>query len=167
VIRPMRSSDLAAVAALAQQRRRQYESFQPQFWRVAEDAVAVHTPFLEQMTLEDDAVALVAEGGVDDICGFVIGRLVPPPPVYDPGGPSGFIDDFAVAQDDQWPTVGRDLMQHAAEALRQRGAVQLVVVCGHLDEAKRATLTAAGLSLAAEWYVSSLEKVQLRRRDQP
>jgi GNAT superfamily N-acetyltransferase len=160
----MRCDDVATVARLAQQRRQQYAKYEPQFWRIADDALAVHTSFIERMVADEDVVTLVAAGADDDLIGFVIGQLVPPPPVYDPGGPSGFIDDFVVAAEEQWPTVGRDLLQHAAEALRSRGAVQVVVVCGHLDEAKRGAMAAAGLSLASEWYVGPAEAVGTKRR---
>ena len=40
---------------------------------------------------------------------------------------------------------------------RQRGAAQTVVVCGHLDQPKRAMLAQVGFSIASEWYVQSLK----------
>ncbi|MDQ3466160.1 MAG: N-acetyltransferase [Actinomycetota bacterium] len=154
MIRKMSPSDVPQVAALAQQKREQYQDYQPQFWRVADNAVGLHTPFVEHMVNDDSFVAFVATEG-DEITGFVTGRLVPSPPVYNPGGPAAYIDDFHVASPDLWATTGRDLLRVVTEQLASRGAAQVVVVCGHRDQAKRAALSASGLSLATEWYVGS------------
>jgi hypothetical protein len=40
------------------------------------------------------------------LTGFLIATLKPAPPVYDPGGPSCDIDDFAVTPAARWPTTG-------------------------------------------------------------
>ena len=101
-------------------------------------------------------MSLVAEddGG---FAGFLIATVGPTPPVYDPGGLTAMIDDFAVVSDAAWATTGRDLLGAATARVRDRGATQLVVVCGHRDEPKRAALRAAGLSLASEWYTGPTE----------
>lgn len=148
----MQADDVPAVTALAQRKREQYQAYQPQFWRVASDAAEMHRPFIEHMMNDPEWVSLVAVEA-DAVVGYLFARLVPPPPVYDPGGPSGFIDDFSVAEDVLWPTVGRQLLAKAAEALLAMGAVQVVVVCGHLDAEKRDVLEACGLSTASEWLV--------------
>lgn len=150
----MTPEDVPQVAALAQQKREQYQEYQPQFWRVADDAVALHTPFIEHMVKDDGFVALVAAEG-DEIRGFVTGRLVPTPPVYNPGGNGALIDDFHVASPDLWATVGSELLEAATRELTARSAVMVVVVCGNLDTEKRAALTASGLTIGTEWYVGS------------
>jgi GNAT superfamily N-acetyltransferase len=90
------------------------------------------------------------------IDGFVIAFLHDVPPVYDPGGRTCTIDDFTVASPHLWPSVGRDLLLAAADAIRELGAAQIVVVCGHHDEPKRAMLEAAGWPVASEWRVRAL-----------
>lgn len=82
--------------------------------------------------------------------------IVAAPPVYDPGGPTCLIDDFAVAVPEQWPTVGVDLLGALRRTARERGAAQVVVVCGHLDGPKRTALEHSGLSIASEWWVAPL-----------
>jgi len=67
------------------------------------------------------------------------------------------IDDFCVADPATWPTVGAALLADVQSAAAARGAVQNVVVCGHLDEPKRAFLREAGLSLASEWYIGPIQ----------
>jgi hypothetical protein len=50
--------------------------------------------------------------------------------------------------------VGAALLAAARERLAELGAVQVVVVCGHHDEAKLGALLASGLSRASEWLVA-------------
>jgi GNAT superfamily N-acetyltransferase len=145
--------DVDDIASLASVRRQQYEQAQPQFWKQAPDAVEQHARYLASLVGDDHAVSLVARDG-DRLLGFVSGSLVEPPPVYAPGGPSGFIDDFVVADDADWSTVGTALLAAARERLAERGAAQVVVVCGHHDEAKMSALVASGLSRASEWLVA-------------
>ena len=147
--------DVADIAALAALRREADEAAQPQFWRQAADAVDRHLPWLRTQVEDPAVVALVARsaGSLD---GFLFASVVGAPPVYDPGGPTGVVDDFAVADPSLWPTVGRDLLAAAKQRLRARGVAQVVVVCGHHDEAKRAALLTAGLTVASEWLVGPL-----------
>lgn len=152
MIRAMRVDDIAQVAGLAQVRREEDSIYQPQFWRVAEGAVEAHTSFLA-MLVEDAAVVTVVAVDGNDVLGFAIGRVVPAPPVYNPGGPSGRIDDFVVREPGCWDTVGAELLAHARQALASLGAAQIVVVCGQRDDPKRRALLAQGLSVASEWFV--------------
>jgi GNAT superfamily N-acetyltransferase len=92
------------------------------------------------------------------IDGFVLAMLVPAPPVYDPGGLTCSIDDFCVADPTLWNTVGMALLDEAQRLARERGAVQVVVVCGAHDEPKRRLLESRGLSIASHWYVGRLPR---------
>jgi hypothetical protein len=49
---------------------------------------------------------------------------------------------------------GTQLLRAAIDQARDRGAVQVVVVTGHLDLEKREALRACGLSIASEWWVT-------------
>jgi hypothetical protein len=156
MIRPAVATDVEAIALLARQRREEYEIAQPQFWRVAEHAVPLHKAFLAHMIESDEVESLVAVDG-DELLGYVFAAIGPAPPVYDPGGPTASIDDYTVATDDLWRSVGIELCREMRVRLTERGAVQLVVVCGHHDEAKRSALRELELSLASEWYVGPLD----------
>lgn len=83
---------------------------------------------------------------------------VPSPPVYDPGGTTGLIDDFAVETTELWATCGRALLVEAATRARDRGAVQLVVVTATLEPKKR-MLADAGLKVASEWFTRRCNRV--------
>lgn len=138
---------------LSEQKRIQYQDYQPLFWRKAEDSAARQAGFLQHMLARENVFALVYESeGVAK--GFLIAALVPSPPVY-AAGLTCSVDDYWVADQD-WDGAGRALLDAAAEAARERGAVQCVVVCGHLDGPKRSMLAGAGHTIASEWWVKPL-----------
>lgn len=155
-IRPAVASDLDRLLQLGEARRRQYAEYQPVFWRPATDATDKQRPYLAKL-IEDNAVITVVADTGGTLAGFAVGTIVAAPPVYDPGGPTCVIDDFAVAFPEQWPTVGVDLLGALRRAARERGAAQVVVVCGHLDGPKRTALEHSGLSIASEWWVAPLD----------
>lgn len=147
--------DITRMGEIAEKRRREYQEYQPVFWRKAADSRRKHAGHLQQMIRNPEMIVLVAE--VDEVIrGYLVGMLVPPPPVYAPGGPTCLIDDFAVATPEEWDTIGADLLQACAVEARMRGAVQTVVVCAHKDHARRAMLGAGGFEIASEWHVRSL-----------
>jgi len=107
----------------------------------------------------DDNKTLVLTAADDDadLRGFAIGRLVPAPPVYDPGGVSCMVDDFGVADPDEWLTIGPLLLDALRSWAASRVAAQMIVVTAHLDESKRTVLQRHGLTLASEWWVGSVD----------
>ncbi|HEU5015496.1 MAG TPA: GNAT family N-acetyltransferase [Roseiflexaceae bacterium] len=157
IIRPATEADLPAILELAAERRKEYATYSPLFWRVAEDAAEQQAPFFRNQRIQNPhALTLVAE---DDqrIVGFVMATIHAAPPVYNPGGPVCSIDDFTVATPDLWRTVGEELVRAAKKWARERGAVLIVVVAGQQDAAKRAMLAATGANVASEWWVQALD----------
>ena len=140
---------------LASIRREQYARYQPVFWRPAVGASDIHGPYLAGLVANDEVIALIAEEA-GQLTGFLIATLTGAPPVYDPGGPTCQVDDFAVVTDARWPTTGVRLLRAGLAQAARRGAVQAVVVTGHLDQAKRAALRECGLDIASEWWVTPL-----------
>jgi hypothetical protein len=146
------AQDLGRLVELAAKRREAYERFQPRFWRPAvEGRTHQHRYFAALLTDHDALVMVGSRRRVID--GFVIARLVPPPPVYDPGGLTCLVDDFIVGEPGEWVHLGELLLEAARAWGASRGAVQVVVVTAHLDEPKRAALRGGGLSIASEWWV--------------
>lgn len=146
---------MAAMAGIMAKRREVYERYQPVFWRRAQNAEAGHAAFLSQLVGNPDVISLVAER--DDVfSGFAIAMLVPSPPVYNPGGLTCSLDDYAVADDGDWATVGLALLRATTAEAAKRGAAQVVVVCAHEDGPKREALKQAGLSIASEWWTAPL-----------
>src|SRR3954447_13889390 len=158
LVRPATHEDVDAVAALAALRRHDYEAHQPRFWRQAEDAVERHTAYLHGLVDEPDHIFLVS---VDEtrVSGFVIGRLVPAPPVYRPDGLTCLVDDFAVESPDAWQVLGPMLLRDVSRAAGARDAGPVVVVSGRHDQPKRRALEAAGLVPATEWWIASIDSV--------
>ena len=151
-IRPARLSDVPAMVDLSEQKRTQYQQYQPTFWRKASDAWEKQRPFFEHLVQRDDVITLVCEQD-GKIEGFIIADFVKAPPVYDPGGPTCRIDDFCLADESHWETVGRALLNEVQRLAQEQGAAQTVVVCGHRDAPKRVMLATLGFSIASEWYV--------------
>lgn len=140
---------------LSEQKRVEYESYQPVFWHKATDSREKHLPWIERLVQRDDVLALVYEqDGIVD--GFIIADFVPAPPVYAVPGPTCRVDDFTIANHKDWEIAGRLLIEQVMREAKQRGAAQIVVVCAHLDQPKRAMLAQMGLSLASEWYTRPL-----------
>jgi GNAT superfamily N-acetyltransferase len=151
-VRPAGEADLEPMLDLAEARRRQYAGLHGRFHRPAPGAREVQRGFFRHLLAASDCIVLVAEHEGGAVAGFVIGRLFPPPPVYDPGGPACMVDDFAVADPALWPGLGRALLDAVRERAHERGAVQMVVVCAPEDGPKQALLAGSGLDVVTEWW---------------
>ncbi len=155
-IRAAQPSDIARVIELIEERRLQYQEYQPKFWRKAKNSAEAEHAYLESVL--DNAVSIVLvherEGGAVD--GVIIGVLEQLPAVYDPRGPVCTVDDFVVASPELWNTVGVGLLNTLSREARERGAVHVAVGCGHLDRLKRTMLALHGYAIASEWYVKDL-----------
>jgi hypothetical protein len=156
MVRRASNADIEDMLALAEAHRLQYAAFHPRFHRPAPDARQAQRPYCEELISSDSFIVLVGESATGTVEGFITGQLMPPPPVYDPGGPGCLVDDFAVRREEDWPTVGRDLLDELRSTARGRGAVQVIVVCAPEDEPKRAMLAEANLAVVSEWHVGEL-----------
>ena len=151
-IRMAVAADVPRMVELSEQKRTEYERYQPVFWRKADGAGEKQVPFFVAQLTKPNAIALVQEE-LGKINGFVIAVLVESPPVYDPGGLTCLIDDFTVARKADWESIGPPLLEEVRRRALANGAVQMVVFCGHLDEPKRVMLSDLGFSIATEVYV--------------
>jgi hypothetical protein len=150
-IRTALPPDLEALLDLSERRRAAYAPHSPVFWRVATDGREKQRPFFAKQLTDTSCICLIAEkDGVSD--GFLIARIAPAPPVYDPGGLACVIDDFALTNPADWPTVGAALEAEAARRAQAAGVAILVTVCGRHDELKRAMLHDSGAHVTSEWY---------------
>ena len=135
--------------------RERLASYSPIFWCKAKDSFERQVAWFNVLLGLDDTIALVDdEAGV--VQGFAIGRLTPAPPVYAPGGPVCLIDDFCVADDAAWSTIGAGLLREIETHAKQRGAVLSVVICAHLDAKKRELLARLQFAVTSEWHVRGL-----------
>jgi DNA-binding transcriptional LysR family regulator len=146
--------DVERVLEIAASSRAVHAQYQPQFWHPAADAVSRQRAYFTGLLSDEQALIVVARSAAG-LRGFGTGRLVPAPPVYDPGGHSCLVDDLAVVDLSDWGTVGPLLLGAFRTWATGHGAAQMVVVTAHLDEAKRAVLTGDGLTIASEWWVGA------------
>jgi hypothetical protein len=154
-IRRAGTADVPRIVDLSERKRTEYQEYQPRFWRKAADSREKQIPYVTGLLERENVIALVHErGGIID--GFVIATVVEAPPVYEPGGKTCLIDDFAVGEPEDWPIAGAALLAEANRRAKALGAVQTVVVCGHRDAPKREMLAAAELTIASEWYVREI-----------
>lgn len=152
------TSDVERMVRLADLKRREYERHAPVFQRPAPNAMEVHRPWFEKLVEDQDVGTFVHEDSAGEVDGFLTITLGPAPPVYDPGGLSSLVDDFAVSSSDRWRSAGAALLEAGKRWAQDHGAVQVVVVCGPHDEPKREVLQAAGLYVASEWFTVPLRR---------
>ena len=144
-LRPAGQDDVPALVDLAELARAEYVSYEPDFWRPAATARLMHTPYLAFLVDAPDVRVWIAEqhGRVE---GFLTLRDSPRPPGLGGCGRLWLVDDYAVRERAEWPDVGGALLERAVRDLGRAEPVLLLVVCGHADRAKAATLAEAELS---------------------
>jgi hypothetical protein len=155
IIRKATEEDIPRMVELSELKRQEYEKHQPLFWKKSKDSAEKQTAFFKTQLSKENIISFVHEdrGNLD---GFIIALLVSAPPVYDPGGPTCLIDDFALVGEG-WKSTGRFLLEKVQKEAFQRGAVQSAVFCGHQDQSKREMLLALGFSIANETYVKPIQ----------
>jgi len=150
-------SDISAMVSLSKAKRLSYEKAQPQFWRYAgEEGDKAQGEWFKELLEDKNYVMLTAESNTQEILGFIIGKLMPAPEVYNPGGSTLMIDDFCVKSENLWQSVGARLIEETKAAAKSRGATQILVVCGAHDHPKRKFLSEQNLSIASEWFVGGI-----------
>jgi hypothetical protein len=88
-------------------------------------------------------------------CGFIIGKLITPPEVY-ASGLTLMIDDFCVATPKLWESVGKNLLEECVNIAKEKGAKQILCVCGNFDTEKYKLLENLNLTVASRWYCGEI-----------
>jgi predicted acetyltransferase/RimJ/RimL family protein N-acetyltransferase len=157
VVRTSQLSDTLAMVSLSKAKRKLYEKAQPQFWRYAgEEGDNTQIQWFTELLEDKNYVMFTAENDTQEILGFVIGKLMPAPEVYNPGGLTVMIDDFCVKSENLWQSVGAKLIEEIKAAAKTKGATQILVVCGAHDHPKRKFLSEQNLQVASEWFVGGI-----------
>ena len=154
-IRTAKETDISRMVVIAETKRVEYEGYSPIYWRKAPDSSPKQELFFQRLLTSPDMIALVAEEG-GSLLGFILGAITIAPPVYNPGGPVCIVDDFAIANSQDWVLIGTELLAAVEREAKARGAVLSVVVCSQRDQAKRAMLQRTGAVVASEWHVKPL-----------
>ena len=136
---------------LSHKKRLEYSKSQPNFWKMAKNSDALQKQWFEEEIAKDDIISLC----LNDKRGFIIGKIINPPEVYD-AGPTLMIDDFCVESPDLWMAVGIKLLNEIISIAKQKGVVQIVVVCGDHDLQKSQLLEKFNLNVASRWYIKTI-----------
>jgi hypothetical protein len=160
-IRPSEIPDVSYMVSLSKAKRLFYEKAQPTFWRYAgEEGDKAQEKWFKELLEDKNYVMFTAENDTPkdprEILGFVIGKRIAAPEVYNPGGLTLMIDDFCMKSENLWQSVGHELIEETKAAAKDKGAVQTLVVCGAHDNPKRKFLSAQNLSIASEWFVGDI-----------
>ena len=78
------------------------------------------------------------------------------PPVYDPGGKSIMIDDFAAVEGAKGDEAALALLDAALSEGRGRGAVQVIIVAAAKDERAAGWFRARNLHVFSQWWTAVL-----------
>ena len=156
IVRSAILSDVPLFVRFSYSKRLDYEKAQPQFWKYAGDSAEdSQKKWFEELLTRDDYIILTATRH-DVVVGFIIGKLMPAPEVYNPGGLTLMIDDFCVETESDWRSVGVGLITEIKNLAKAKDAVQILVVCGAHDDRKRIFLKSIGLTVVSEWYVGGI-----------
>ena len=111
-IRQAAQTDLPAMVALIETYRGRLAQWRPAFWKRARGSADLSTLWFGHLMKQGNVLTLISDdGGATN--GFLMATLVDAPPVYDIPGKTCMIDDYAVATDALWPSVGHDLLSEA------------------------------------------------------
>lgn len=155
IISNARAYHIDAMVLLSDTKRQSYEKAQPQFWKRADNANEIQNQWFHTLLNQPDHILLVAEINTQ-IKGFVIGKLIAAPDVYNPGGLTLMIDDFCVAEPCLWQSIGSVLLTEIKEQSKHKNVKQILIVCGHHDEPKKKFLKQSNLSITSNWYVGAI-----------
>jgi ribosomal protein S18 acetylase RimI-like enzyme len=152
MIRAATKADVNWMVELSHQKRLAYSKAQPNFWKMAKNSDEIQKKYFEKELKNDDVIALVYE----EKQGFIIGKLVTPPEVYD-AGLTLMIDDFCVKSEDLWMTIGKKLLDECEKKAKNIGAKkkkvqQILIVCGDHDMQKFSLLETTNMKVASRWY---------------
>ncbi len=150
MIRKATKSDIDWMVELSHQKRLAYSKEQPNFWKMAENSDEVQQKYFEKELKNDNVIALIYE----EKQGFIIGKLVTPPEVYD-AGLTLMIDDFCISGD-LWMTIGKELLDECQKRAKNMGAKQILIVCGDHDMQKFSLLETMNMSIASRWYTKTI-----------
>ena len=156
VVSPTSLSDIPIMVQISYEKHKLYEKAQPQFWKYAGDIAELsQAKWFEELLAHDNHIMLTAKNN-QKTAGFIIGKLMPAPEVYNPDVLTLMIDDFLVADEAEWNSIGSKLVQEIKTIAKMRNAAQVLVVCGTHDESKRRFLMNQNLFVASEWFVGGV-----------
>lgn len=155
MIREAVPDDIAAMVALSDRDRTRRERVDPEFFRKNPAGIEFQAYFFKNQ-LQSDRIIAVVDEDAGELRGFVIATIMQAPPVYDTGGLTVLVDDFTVADETEWNTIGLALLEHVKTEGKLRGAVGVVTICARGDDFKHRWLQEIGTRVVSEWHFQRL-----------
>ncbi|MGB0922200.1 MAG: hypothetical protein ACPG1C_12895 [Alphaproteobacteria bacterium] len=150
-IAPATDEDIPQMVALIEARREILAAAEPVFWARGENTVGLTQAFFGYLIQSEETIALCAYEGTT-MQGFLIALKQAVPPAYTPPGDTYLIDDFALADEALWPSVGVALMQAAETVAKANGAGQLIAVSAMVEQTRSKTYKADGFNPVSQWW---------------
>jgi hypothetical protein len=145
------ADDIPAMVALSDRDRTRREKSDLEFFRKNPAGAQFQALFFKTQ-LESDRIIAMVDEDAGRLRGFVIASIMQAPPVYDPGGLTILIDDFTIADENEWNSVGLALLEHVKTEGKVRGAVGVVTICARGDDLKHRWLERIGTRVVSEWH---------------
>jgi hypothetical protein len=154
-VRRATTTDLDAMVALIESHRDKLQQWQPVFWRRVENSAELTHQYFQHLLKQERVLALVSETDLK-VVGFLFGLVIDAPPVFDPGGKTCLVDDFAVASDELWATAGEEMLVYTRIWAKEQGAAQTVVITPMAYDEKLGFLKGRQMIPSASWWVEQL-----------
>ncbi len=151
MIRKANKTDIDWMVEMSYQKRLNYSKKQKIFWKISENSDEIQKKYFEKELKNKNVIALIYQ----EKQGFVMGKLISPPEVYD-AGLTLMIDDFCVKSDDLWLTIGKELLNECQREAKIMNAEQILVVCGDHDRQKFLLLETMNMRVASRWYTKTI-----------
>ena len=151
MIRKANKTDIDWMVEMSYQKRLNYSKKQKIFWKISENSDEIQKKYFEKELKNKNVIALIYQ----EKQGFVMGKLISPPEVYD-AGLTLMIDDFCVKSDDLWLTIGKELLNECQREVKIMNAKQILVVCGDHDRQKFLLLETMNMRVASRWYTKTI-----------
>lgn len=150
------NNDIDWMVDLSEIKRSTYEKFQPNFWKKNPDSQQIQRQYFAELLTDSKIIALA----LNDKSGFIIGKIIDTPAVYD-AGLTLMIDDFCIVNNysynsNPWLYFGKILLDEIIKIAKVKGIKQILVVSGNHDADKTEFLTKNNLAIASLWLTKTI-----------
>ena len=150
------NNDIDWMVDLSEIKRSTYEKFQPSFWKKNPDSQQIQRQYFAELLTDSKIIALA----LNDKSGFIIGKIIDAPAVYD-AGLTLMIDDFCIVNNysynsNPWLYFGQILLDEIIKIAKVKGIKQILVVSGNHDADKTEFLTKNNLAIASLWLTKTI-----------
>jgi len=149
------SDDVSDIVGLCETARLRLQEYQPVFWRKAADSAEKQAGFLRYL-IDQKSITTLVHRGSSGIDGVVTAATRGGDFLYELRPSACYTDDFALADESYWETLGAELLKAIVSLERAKGALYSQVICPHLNLEKGRMLQTLGYRLGHQWFTKVL-----------